>query len=140
MDKIIHQKLIHSVSSTTITQEAVANFLEKGRYEYHLRRLRKELHTNSLRFSRAISEYFPEDTKISRPQGGFMLWVELDKKIDTVELYHKAINKKISIAPGRIFSLQNQFNNCMRLSYGQRWSEDIDNKLKSLGKIVKSFL
>lgn len=135
-DKIVHQKLIHTVSSTTITQEAIANFLEKGRYEHHLRKLRSELHANSLQFARAVAEYFPEGTKISRPQGGFMLWVELDKKMDTVELYDRAIRQKISIAPGRMFSLQNQFNNCMRLSYGQRWSEHIDDKLKQLGKIA----
>lgn len=137
-DKIIHQKLIHTVSSTTITQEAIANFLEKGRYEHHLRKLRSELHANSLQFTRAVAEYFPEGTKISRPQGGFMLWVELNKKIDTVELYERAIRQKISIAPGRMFSLQNQFHNCMRLSYGQRWSEHIDDKLKQLGKIARS--
>jgi DNA-binding transcriptional MocR family regulator len=139
-EKIIHQKLIHTFSLTAITQEAVANFLEKGRYEHHLRKLRSELHANSLHFARAIAEYFPEGTKISRPQGGFMLWAELDKKIDTADLYDRAIRQKISISPGRMFSLQNQFSNCMRLSYGQRWSEMIDSKLKQLGKIAKGML
>jgi len=139
-EKIIHQKLIHTFSSTAITQEAVANFLEKGRYEHHLRKLRSELHANSLQFARAVAAYFPEGTKISRPQGGFMLWVEMDKKIDTTDLYDRAIRQKISIAPGRVFSLQNQFNNCMRLSYGQRWSELIDSKLKQLGKIAKGMI
>jgi DNA-binding transcriptional MocR family regulator len=139
-EKIIHQKLTHSFSSTAITQETVANFLEKGRYEHHLRKLRSELHANSLHFARAIADYFPEGTKISRPQGGFILWVELDKKIDTADLYDRAIRQKISIAPGRMFSLQNQFNNCMRLSYGQRWSDMIDAKLKQLGKITKGMV
>ncbi|SDI69869.1 DNA-binding transcriptional regulator, MocR family, contains an aminotransferase domain [Chryseobacterium taeanense] len=139
-DKIVHQKLIHTVSSTTITQETIANFLEKGRYEHHLRKLRSELHANSLQFARAVAEYFPEGSKISQPQGGFMLWVELDKRIDTTELYDLAIRQKISIAPGRMFSLQNQFNNCMRLSYGQRWSEQIDDKLKQLGRIAKGLI
>ncbi|WP_159801870.1 PLP-dependent aminotransferase family protein [Flavobacterium sp. MK4S-17] len=139
-DKIVHQKLIHTVSSTTITQETIANFLEKGRYEHHLRKLRSELHANSLQFARAVAEYFPEGSKISQPQGGFMLWVELDKRIDTTELYDLAIRQKISIAPGRMFSLQNQFTNCMRMSYGQRWSEQIDNKLKQLGRIAKGLI
>ena len=139
-DKIIHQKLIHTVSSTTITQEAIANFLEKGRYEHHLRKLRTELHANSLQFARAVAEYFPEGSKISQPQGGFMLWVELDKRIDTAELYGRAIRKKISIAPGRMFSLQKQFNNCMRLSYGQKWSEQIEEKLQQLGTIAKGLI
>ena len=66
-----------------------------------------------------------------------MLWVELDERIDTAELYERAIRQKISIAPGRMFSLQDQFNNCMRLTYGQRWTEQLEGKLKLLGSIVK---
>jgi len=139
-EKIIHQKFTHSVSSTTITQQAIAHFLEKGRYEHHLRKLRAELHANSLQFIRTVSEYFPEDTKVSRPQGGFMLWIELGKNINTEELYDIAIRQKISIGPGRMFSLQNQFNNCLRLSYGQRWSEQIEEKLKRLGKLAKGLM
>jgi DNA-binding transcriptional MocR family regulator len=139
-EKIIHQKLIHSFSTTAITHEAVANFLEKGRYEHHLRKLRNELQANCLHFSRAINRYFPADTMISRPQGGFMLWVQLNPKVDTTELYHRLIRQKISIAPGRMFSLQEQFANCMRLSYGQQWSDKIENGLKLLGKTVKSML
>ncbi len=105
-----------------------------------MRKLRQELHSNYLHFSRTIASYFPEGTKISRPQGGFMLWVELDKNIDTTELYDKAIRQKISIAPGRMFSLQDQFNNCLRLSYGQRWTTQTEAGLKQLGKIVKGML
>ncbi len=136
-EEIIYRKLIHSVSSTTLTQEVVANFLENGRYENHLRNLRRQLHTNSLHFIRTIEEHFPVGTKISRPQGGFMLWVELDKKIDTAELYERAIRQKISIAPGRMFTLHNQFNNCMRLSYGQQWTQKVERRLMQLGKIIK---
>lgn len=139
-DQIIQLKFSHCLSSASITQEAIAQFLQKGRYEHHLRKLRQELHSNCLHFSRSIATYFPQGTKISRPQGGFMLWVELDKKIDTTELYDRAIRQKISIAPGRMFSLQNQFNHCLRLSYGQRWTELTEVKLKQLGKIVRGML
>jgi DNA-binding transcriptional MocR family regulator len=139
-EQIIRMKLVHSISSTTLTQEVIANFLENGRYENHLRKLRRTLHTNCLQYIRAIAEYFPEGTKVSRPQGGFVLWVELDKKIDTIALYEAAIRKNISIAPGRMFSLQEQFDNCMRLSYGLQWSEKLDEDLKTLGKLVKAAL
>lgn len=137
-EAILRQKLIHSVSSTTLMQEVVANFLENGRYEHHLRQLRRTLHHNSLQFIRCLSEHFPDGTKVSRPQGGFMLWLELDKRIDTAQLYEKAIRNQISIAPGRIFTLQSQFRHCMRLSYGQLWTPELEGKLRHLGKIAKS--
>lgn len=139
-EKIIHQKLIHTVSTTSLTQEAIANFLEVGKFEQHLRYLRNHLHGNSLQFIRAISDYFPEEIRVTDPQGGFMLWLELDKKINTVELYERAMRQNISIAPGRMFSLQEQFTNCVRLSYGQVWNEKIEDKLRVLGQITKGMV
>ncbi|WEK34328.1 MAG: PLP-dependent aminotransferase family protein [Candidatus Pseudobacter hemicellulosilyticus] len=139
-DQILRLKQLHAISTTTLTQEVIAGFLENGRYEHHLRNMRRILHTNSLHFSRAIADHFPEGTRVSRPQGGFVLWTELPAAIDTAALYQQALLQKISIAPGRMFTLQDQFNHCMRLSYGQQWSTDIDNKLKVLGKIAKGLL
>lgn len=66
-----------------------------------------------------------------------MLWVELDKTVDTTKLYYKAIQQNISIAPGRMFTLQDQYKNCMRLSYGQRWTPFIEERLMLLGTIIK---
>ncbi|HEX3008823.1 MAG TPA: PLP-dependent aminotransferase family protein, partial [Bacteroidales bacterium] len=113
LEKVRRLKMYHAVASTTIQQEAVAMFLENGRYEHHLRKLRNVLHANSLQYIRAISEYFPDDTRISRPQGGFLIWMELNKKADTYKLYQRAMQHKISISPGRMFTLQDQYNHCL---------------------------
>lgn len=135
-EQILKLKLVHAISSSTITQEAVANFLKTGRYENHLRRLRQTLQSNYQHYMHAIAEYFPEGTKTSRPQGGLALWVEFNNTINTAELFDRAVKQKISIAPGRMFTLQNQFENCMRLSIGLPWSEEVQHKLKLLGKLV----
>ncbi|HEX7869864.1 MAG TPA: PLP-dependent aminotransferase family protein, partial [Chryseobacterium sp.] len=139
-DKIIRQKLIQTISTPSLYQETIADYLENGRYDHHLRNFRKTLYSNCLQFQRAIEDYFPENTKISQPQGGFMLWLELDKKIDTAELYDVAISQNISFAPGRMFTQHNQYNNCMRINYALEWSEKLENDLKLLGNIVKKSL
>lgn len=135
-EQILRLKLVHAISSSTITQEAVANFLKSGRYENHLRKLRQTLQSNYQHYMHAIAEYFPEGTKTSRPQGGLSLWVEFNKKVNTTELFDRAIKQKISITPGRMFTLQNQFENCMRLSIGLPWSGDVQHRLKVLGQLV----
>lgn len=136
-DAVINQKHTHLISTPTLNQEAIANFMENDRYENHLRRLRHELHTNSIHFVETIMNNFPDGTKIINPQGGFMMWVELDKRIDTTKLYYRAMQQKISIAPGCMFTLQDQYQNCMRLSYGHRWSPIIEERLMTLGNIIK---
>ncbi len=136
-NEVMKTKLFHSLSSTPITHEAIGSFLETGRYEAHLRKLRKTLYTNYLQFVRVIGECFPDGTKLCRPQGGLSLWVELPKPIDTIELYNAAISRKISFSPGRMFTMQNQFSNCMRLAYGLDWNEKTENSLKLLGRLAR---
>lgn len=135
-EKVARTKYYHSLYTTSITHEAVGSFLENDRYENHLRKLRHTLHRNSLQFLRCISQYFPDDARVTVPQGGLHLWVELNKKKDTVELYNTAMANKISIAPGRMFTLQNQYNNCLKLNCGLVWSEKLEGALKLLGKLA----
>jgi DNA-binding transcriptional MocR family regulator len=138
-EKLLKLKLIHSLSSAAIPQEAVANFLKTGKYENHLRQLRRTLQDNYQHYAHTIAQSFPEGTKISRPQGGLSLWVEFSKQINTTKLYDVAIKHAISIAPGRMFTLQDQFENCMRLGIGLPWSTEINTKLKQLGTLAKKF-
>lgn len=138
--QIIKTKLFHNISSTILTQEAIGSFLENGRYENHLRKLRQTLHMNSLNFLRTISEHFPDGTKVTRPEGGFILWLELHPNIDTMNLYELALRHDISIAPGRMFTSKLQYNNCLRLSYGLEWNEKIRVGLVKLGILAKSLL
>jgi len=140
LDKIKRLKLYHSITSPTAQQAAIASFLSTGRYEHHLRKLRQTLHANSLKFTQAIGEYFPAGIKMTNPKGGFILWMELDKKIDAYHLYQEAMQHKISIAPGTMFSLQDRYQNCMRLSYGMQWTPEVERSLKRLGSLVKGMM
>jgi DNA-binding transcriptional MocR family regulator len=140
IEKVKQLKLYHSITSATAQQEAIANFLATGRYEHHLRKLRQTLHSNSLQLIRAIGEHFPEGIRVTNPKGGFILWLELDKKIDTYHLYQEAIQHKISIAPGTMFTLQERYQNCMRLSYGMQWKPELERAVKRLGSLVKEMM
>ncbi len=138
-ERVIRLKRMNNVATNTLAQSAIALFLENGRYELHLRHLRKSLHTQSLKYIQAISQYFPEQTRMTRPQGGFALWLELDRKVDTYTLHKRALKLGVGIAPGQIFSSQGKFENCFRISFGLPWSARVDNGLKTLGDLAKKF-
>jgi DNA-binding transcriptional MocR family regulator len=137
LDKILHLKLMSTVSSATPTQAAIAHFFETGRYDLHMRNLRKALHTQCLRYIQAISEFFPPDTKVSRPAGGFVLWVEMNHAVDALELFHEALEHRISIAPGQLFSADGRFRHHMRISFGAPYTDKIEKSLMVLGKLVR---
>ena len=140
LEQVKQIKRIQNISSPTLTQAALAHFLKHGRYEYHLKSLRKSLHTQSLRYVQAIIKYFPPDTKVSRPHGGFILWLELNKKVNAFKLRTEAMKHHVSIVPGKIFSAGNNYSNCIRISFGKPWSTEVEEGLMLLGKLIKSMI
>lgn len=136
-DRVVQLKRMNNVSTNTLAQNAIAHFLENGRYELHLRHLRRALHTNCLRYIQAISDFFPDDTRVSRPQGGFAIWIELNRRMDGYKVHKSALRHHIGVAPGQIFSLKGQFSNCFRISFGLPWTDRIEAGIRTLGEIVK---
>jgi len=140
LEQVKQIKRIHNISSPTLTQAAIAHFLQNGRFEYHLKNLRKALHLQCLRYMQAIIDYFPEDTKVSRPHGGFVLWVQLNKKVNDFKLRTEAMKHNISIVPGKIFSAGCDYGNCIRISFGKPWDDDADYGLMMLGKLIRKMI
>ena len=83
-----------------------------------------------------LERHFPEGTRVTHPQGGAVLWLELPKEVDSVELFFQARAQSIGIAPGAIFSTQDKFTNYIRLSCGFPWSEQIHQGIRTLGKMA----
>ena len=137
-DQIIQIKSMHTVTSATPTQAAIAHFFETGRYDLHMRNLRRALYTQCQRYMQAILDYFPPNTKMTRPGGGYVLWIELDKNIDAFKLYQEALTKNISIAPGQIFSTDSRFTHFIRISFGISFDETIDKSIRVLGNLIKA--
>lgn len=129
-------KLSTSITTSIPAQQTIANYLAKGGYDRHLRQLRHVLVLQQLRYLKSIEQYFPEDTRISRPHGGYFFWIELPKNVDALKLHRTALDNGISIAPGPIFSAQRSFKNYIRLNYGHEWDEQVDDALAILGKLV----
>jgi DNA-binding transcriptional MocR family regulator len=101
-----------------------------------MRHLRKALHTQCLQYIRAIARYFPKDTRVSQPRGGYVLWIEMNRAVHALNLFQSAIEEKIGISPGPLFSRDDQYGHCMRLSFGQAFTPEIEKALKTLGRLV----
>jgi DNA-binding transcriptional MocR family regulator len=86
----------------------------------------------------AIASEFPDGTRITRPSGGFVLWIELPKPVDGTELFEKSLAEGVSVTPGVLFSSTDKYKNCIRISCGMPWSERIDAALATVGRIARS--
>jgi len=135
-EKIEFLKWTNTLASASPPQLAIASFLQSGGYEHHVRKLRRIYADNARRMTEIVSHCLPEGTKVSRPNGGMALWVELPQHINALTIYERALAQKISIAPGPIFSVKQGFQNCFRLNFGNPWTDEIERALTRLGQII----
>lgn len=133
-------KLTTTMATATLPGLAIAEFLSTGGYDHYLRSARRTYAGNVERMSGAIAETFPEGTRLSRPAGGFVLWVELPRSVDALELDDRALAQGISIAPGPMFSAKKGFRHCIRLSCGLPWSERVEHAIGALGRLVQKMM
>jgi DNA-binding transcriptional MocR family regulator len=130
-------KLTSTLATATLPQLVIAEFVANGGYDHHLRALRRNCAGQLGRMSEAVAEFFPAGTRITRPAGGFVLWIELAKGVSALQLHERALTEKISIAPGPMFSARQGFPNFIRLNCGHPWSETLERAVKTLGSLVK---
>ena len=125
-EQAMHWKQAMSGSTPTLCQLAIADFLRTGDYDRHLRRIRRVYRDQVERMRFLIAEHFPSGTRVSRPQGGFVLWVELPRGVDGETLFEHCMRRHVSITPGTLFSPSRKFRNFVRLSCGMPWSERVE--------------
>ena len=134
--EVMRQKTLASGATNPITQNVLARFLETGAYDRSLRTLRRAYRQQVERTADAVSRYFPEGTRITRPQGGVVLWLELPGRVDTNVLFERAAEENIAFVPGDLFSASGLYRNCLRLNCGNPWTPAIEAGVRRLGEMA----
>lgn len=136
MRKILENKFAFTLCSPALPQAALAELLSSGGYDSHLRRMRRVFKDNVERTLRAVDRCFPAGTKVTRPAGGFVLWVELPPAVDSGRLFETALAEGICFAPGEVFSASKRYNHCLRVSCGYPWDRRIAEGIQALGALA----
>lgn len=134
--EIVLLKTLMSGKTNPLTQHVIAELIESRGFDAHLRTLRRRFGDQIARTRDAIARYFPAETRVTDPQGGVVLWLELPQDVDTMALHSLAVTNGIAFVPGEMFSVNGRYRNFLRLACGHPWSEKIDDALRQLGKLV----
>lgn len=137
--KIAQLQLMTTISPSVPAQAAIADYLQHGGYDRHLRKLRHTLQMQQEAMLASAARHFPAATRVTRPAGGYFLWFEFPAAVDSLQLFRLALAQGISLAPGPIFSATRGFNHCARLNSGYPWSSASEKAMELLGKIIRSF-
>jgi DNA-binding transcriptional MocR family regulator len=129
-------KYTSSLAAPTLSEHAIADFMAGGGYDPHLRRIRRVYSRRVASMSQAVRRFFPKEIKLTRPSGGFVLWVQLPDAVDSLVLYRLALEAGVAITPGYLFSATQQYRNFIRLN-AANWSTEAERSVQRLGELVK---
>ncbi|HEY1997258.1 PLP-dependent aminotransferase family protein [Paraburkholderia sp.] len=129
-------KFLNTLTTPSVPQVAVADYLRQDGYDRHLRHVRKFYRHQARLMSAMVQRFFPAGTRVSAPQGGYVLWVEMPPDVDSMRLYRAALARGITVGPGYMFSTRNDFRHFIRLNYSYPWTAQTEAALKTLGELV----
>jgi DNA-binding transcriptional MocR family regulator len=131
------RKVTTTLATSVPIQNGISLMLREEGYNAHLAKLRAALRSQQGTALQSIRKHFPAH-RVAVPDGGYFLWIELAKTVDTLELHGRALQANISIAPGPMFSARREFKNCLRLNYGHLWSAEVDRAIAQLGNLIRA--
>jgi len=136
-DRFALLKCQQDMHSATVCEVAFRKYLENEDFEQHLKflktlnRQRRELGT------KVIKTFFPEETVVWAPQGGFLLWAEVPQRIDIETVYRQALGQNVAFSRGIAFYTSTEEKvNAMRINCSRSTEERLVTGLEILGKIL----
>lgn len=120
------------------TQYLIWDYLMHNDYEVHISKIKELYKTQAEAMMEAMEKYFPSTVTYTRPHGGMFLWVTLPEGVSAMELFPKALEKKVAFVPGDPFYIQVKDVNTMRLNYTNADRETISEGIRRLGELLKT--
>ena len=136
--QVLRLKTMASLATALPPQLALAEYLAQGGFDRHLRGLRQALGAQREVALRLVARHFPAGTRMTRPAGGYFLWLELPAQVDALALYHRAMAEGISTAPGLLFSADGRFTHHLRLNVGHPGDTRFEGAVQRLGELART--
>ncbi|WP_029843898.1 aminotransferase-like domain-containing protein, partial [Vibrio parahaemolyticus] len=133
-------QLMSTLATSAPVQMTLVHYLTSRNYESHLKQLRKKLFERKSKMTDLLNELLPEEVKVLSQSGGYFIWLELPKHIDALQIYREALKDNISIAPGKMFSLTEQYDHCIRLNASFELNDKYVHALNLLANIIRCHL
>lgn len=146
ISRLILAKRASNLSTNSLSQIILAEFLQKGLMQDHLvsitqtyRSRRDEMLRSLDREFGASRESTASDISWSRPQGGMFIWLRLPDGYSSRELLRHAMSENVSFAPGHLCFASQQNTQYLRLCFIQNDVDSIKNGITRLSRAFKIY-
>jgi 2-aminoadipate transaminase len=137
IERLSLHKQIFDLNTNAIGQWAVSEILQRGLMDSHLTKLRQRYQRKRDLILQAIGTHWPEDVRVSRPQGGFHLWCRLPGDMRARSLLREAAQEQVAFAIGEPFHVDGGGQQRFRLSFAYPEEERIEEGVRRIGNAMR---
>lgn len=131
------QQLMSTFETSAPIQLSLVDYLSTKNYELHLKQLRKKLAVRKKTMRAFWCELLGGVAIVHGQGGGYFLWIECQPHVDAMAIYNEALRLHITIAPGKLFSLNSEFDHCFRINASFELNDAKKNQLAKLAAFIK---
>jgi 2-aminoadipate transaminase len=124
------------LGTSSLLQHALAEFLERGYLEPHLRRVQTEYRRRRDALEAALAQSLPPGLGWRHPEQGLMLWLPLPRELDPRLVYDEARRAGVLVSPSALFGLDGRLEPGLRLTFCSEPPERLHEGGLRLGRAV----
>ncbi|PKQ65906.1 aminotransferase [Labilibaculum filiforme] len=137
-EKIVVAKQSADLCTPTFVQKIAVRYMNSGVFEENLQKTIDLYHQRRDVMLEQLEKHMPKEIKWTRPEGGMFLFITLPEHMDALELFHKAIEKKVAFVTGNVFYCDGGGKNTIRLNFSYVNNEKAIAGVERLADIVKA--
>lgn len=139
-DKLVVAKQASDLHTSTVSQRIMYRYLSDNDIDSHIEKIRDRYGRQRQKMVESIERFFPDEVKVTKPEGGMFLWATLPEGMSSMDLFDTAISHKVAFVPGRPFYVDGSGDNTFRLNFSNSDEERIAEGVKRLGNCLKDYL
>jgi 2-aminoadipate transaminase len=125
--------------TSALAQYAAFAYLQSGRLESNLTRLRDLYRSRANMMTAAIKAKIDGVLEHATPRGGMFLWARLRTNVDSTQLFHAAMQNGVAFVPGTSFMAEGRDPNALRLSFAGSDLPKIREGISRLATTLEGF-
>jgi GntR family transcriptional regulator / MocR family aminotransferase len=135
--KLVQAKRVSDLTTSTLMQRTLNEYVTVGRYQVHLRRSCRVYRKRRDAMLSAIRHYCDECMRVYITQGGLFLWFRLPEGMSSTQLLPLALEEGVDYAPGsRFFVNPEEGERFLRLNFATQSEENIEAGIQRLVKAI----
>jgi len=129
-EQYLLNRSIRNYGVNSVVQNMLYEFIYSGQYAKHLKKLKIKLNQNVRDYHNVLTQNLPEQARISTPQGGLVIWIQIPK-LNSQILLRESIKHKIYFRVGNEFSTLDFYQDCLRINIGWEIAPSLADKSKN---------